>query len=109
MKECAAKKGIQGNSCKGERVKTIGSDKIVGALFFHVFHAFSEAKNGKHEIDEVGECIDGLADEFVHICMLAKECAYPGFGRKPLPDHMAVVDGVEYGDDRCKYNSGYNG
>ena len=109
MKECAAKKGIHGNGSQCEWIEAICRNEIVGALFFDVFHALAEAKNGQNKIDEVGEGVDGLSDEFVHISMLAEESTYVSFAIESFPDHVTVVDGVEYGDDGCEYDSSYYG
>ena len=99
MKEGAPKKGIHGDRREGEGVKVVCGDEIVGAFLLHILHPLGIAEDGEDEVDEIGEGIEGLADEFVHVGILAEEAVNVAQRIVFLPDHMAVENIVQDGDE----------
>ncbi len=106
MKECAAEKGIEHNAGQGEGVEAVCSDEVVGAFLFDILHALAKTINRNDEINEIGHRIDRLADQFIHVGVLAEEVIYIALCIKPPPDHMAIKDGIENGDKRGEYDRG---
>lgn len=107
MEKGATCESIKQDACQCKGVKMICSDEIVCALLFEILQTLAIAVYGDDEIDEIGDRIDRLADELIHIRILAEKLINICFGVVFFPDDMTVENIVEDRDECGKEYSGH--